>query len=76
MKFEYKEYNLIEVKLNNKAGLYNFKGQQVIPCKYQNGFFNVNNDNKYIMANDYEKEISHYYDIQGNLLFKRTYNIF
>lgn len=72
--FEYKECNLIQVELNEKAGLYDFEGKEIIPCEYKRGIFNESKDNKYITANDYEDEITEYYDIKGNLLFNHKYD--
>ena len=70
--FQYKDCNLIDVTLNGKSGLYNFKGQEIIPCKYSLLF--DDGENKYITADDYEKDITHYYDTKGNLLFRHKYN--
>ncbi len=72
--FEYKECNLIQVEFNEKVGLYDFNGREIVPCKYMHGFIYDSEDNKYITANDYEDEIAEYYDIKGNLLFKHKYD--
>lgn len=60
--------------LNEKAGLYDFNGREIIPCEYKRGIFNESKDNKYITANDYEDAITEYYDIKGNLLFNHKYD--
>ena len=70
--FQYINNDLIEVTYKNRDGLYNFNGEEIIPCSYSLFFDNLENNS--IMAIDYDKEIKHYYDNNGKSLLSRNYD--